>query len=186
MWRYHLYLALCTLPLVCVVFVGSVGAQPATHLETLPTGLILTGLHDPVYPQMARMAAIQGDVELTLYVRPDGTVESVRMFSGHPMLKDAAIESAKASHFECQGCNDGLWPYSLRYEFRIVASDPEQYCDQVTNEVPPLPKLDSARHQVAVTAKQVWTCDPTVQLRSVRIRSAKCLYLWKCGLRPED
>src|SRR6266852_5276475 len=84
MCRDCLRLALCTLSIVGVLLVGNVGAQHATDLETLPTSLILVGLHDPVYPQLARMAAVQGDVELTLYVRPDGTVESVRMFSGHP------------------------------------------------------------------------------------------------------
>jgi TonB family protein len=150
--------------------------------EPLPSGLTLKELRDPIYPRIPQAAAIQGEVKLTVYVNPDGTVASVDVESGHQMLKSAAVESATASHFECRGCGDGLWPYSLTYQFQIVPSNPEQYCNSTLAVLSP--KLDSERHQVTVPAWEEWTCDEVAQIRRERVRSAKCFYLWKCGLRP--
>lgn len=58
----------------------------------------------PKYPALARAARVSGDVKLELQLRPDGTVSSVRVLSGHPLLAPAAVESAKASRFTCDSC----------------------------------------------------------------------------------
>jgi hypothetical protein len=34
---------------------------------------------------------------------------------------------------------------------------------------------------VTITEQNVLMCDPAAVIESVRFRSAKCLYLWKCG-----
>jgi hypothetical protein len=128
---------------------------------------------------LARAAAISGDVELTLRIKRDGTIDSVDVVSGHPMLRQAAIESAQRSHFECGGCAEVLTAYSLTYEFQIVATDPPKDCNTLTDEAQ-APKLDPTRHNVLVVfANEIWTCDPAVEMR--KVRSAKCMYLWKCG-----
>ncbi len=53
--------------------------------------VIVTKLSAPTYPRLALLARIAGTVELNVAVRPDGSIESVAVVSGHPMLKAAAI-----------------------------------------------------------------------------------------------
>src|SRR5262245_13552598 len=67
--------------------------------------VVLEKLTPPAYPQMAKIAQIAGEVVLKVYVHPDGSIESVTALSGHPILIQAAVESANRSQFKCSGCN---------------------------------------------------------------------------------
>ena len=49
----------------------------------------------PTYPPLARQARIQGTVVLQAEISKDGTIENLRLSSGHPMLAPAAIEVGK-------------------------------------------------------------------------------------------
>ncbi|SRR6266700_214680 len=49
----------------------------------------------PVYPQMARIAHIQGDVLVSAIISKHGTVENLRPISGHPILIQAALDAVK-------------------------------------------------------------------------------------------
>jgi protein TonB len=49
----------------------------------------------PQYPPLARQARIQGRVLLQAEISKDGTIENLRLISGHPMLAPAAIEAVK-------------------------------------------------------------------------------------------
>jgi protein TonB len=49
----------------------------------------------PNYPPLARQARIQGTVLLQAEISKDGTIENLRLISGHPMLAPAAIEAVK-------------------------------------------------------------------------------------------
>jgi protein TonB len=49
----------------------------------------------PNYPPLARQARIQGSVVLTAEISKDGSIENLRLVSGHPMLAPAAIEAVK-------------------------------------------------------------------------------------------
>lgn len=49
----------------------------------------------PDYPPLARQARIQGTVILQVEINKSGHVESVQLFSGHPMLAQAAIDAVK-------------------------------------------------------------------------------------------
>jgi hypothetical protein len=115
-----------------------------------------------------------------LRIRPDGNVESADIISGHPMLKEAALESARQSQFECKQCAQALTSYALTYRFEIAPRDPQKTCTEPEQPSPPA-RMDTFKHQVTVFASDIWTCDPRVEL--VRVRSFKCLYLWKCGVR---
>jgi TonB family protein len=64
----------------------------------------LTKLFQPVYPPVAKQAGVKGDVELELKVNADGNLESATVVSGHPLLTQAALDSANYSQFECRGC----------------------------------------------------------------------------------
>ncbi len=50
---------------------------------------------EPVYPPLARQARIQGAVVLNAQIGDDGTVESLNLVSGHPMLVQSAIDAVK-------------------------------------------------------------------------------------------
>jgi len=167
---------------VAVLRVIEIAAQAVV---TTHDGPFLSKLYDPVYPPLARQARISGDVVLSLRIRQDGSIESVDLVSGHPMLTVAAIKSARASHFECTNCAGTVPAYSLTYEFRILASDPEQHCKNADQQRPP--ELDASLHKVSVFANEIWTCDPSTAIRRTytSVRSAKCLYLWKCARRLE-
>ena len=49
----------------------------------------------PPYPPMAKMARVQGAVILQAYISKQGTIENLRVVSGHPMLVQAALDAVK-------------------------------------------------------------------------------------------
>ena len=49
----------------------------------------------PVYPVLARQARIQGKVVLDADISKDGTVETLKAVSGHPLLVPAALNAVK-------------------------------------------------------------------------------------------
>jgi protein TonB len=49
----------------------------------------------PAYPALARSARIQGVVVLEAMISKQGTIENLRLLSGHPMLAPAAIDAVR-------------------------------------------------------------------------------------------
>ncbi|HLX75252.1 MAG TPA: TonB family protein [Terriglobales bacterium] len=49
----------------------------------------------PMYPPLARQARIQGTVVLQAEISKDGSIENLRLISGHPMLAPSAIEAVR-------------------------------------------------------------------------------------------
>jgi protein TonB len=47
----------------------------------------------PQYPPLARTARIQGPVILEAVISKEGTMQNLRLVSGHPMLVPAAINA---------------------------------------------------------------------------------------------
>ena len=66
---------------------GGVLAGEAIHRET------------PAYPPLARAAQISGAVVVEIAIDEEGNVFSARAVSGHPLLKDAAVEAARQWKF---------------------------------------------------------------------------------------
>ena len=61
--------------------------------------IVVTHLESIGYPAVARDARIQGTVEITAEIAPDGRVISAYANSGHPALKPAAEENVKRWKF---------------------------------------------------------------------------------------
>jgi protein TonB len=57
-------------------------------------GLLIKKIQ-PSYPPLARQARIQGQVLLQAEISKDGSIQNLRLISGHPMLAPAAIEAVK-------------------------------------------------------------------------------------------
>ena len=49
----------------------------------------------PVYPSLARHARIEGSVTLQAGIGRDGSIQNLRLISGHPMLSPAAMDAVK-------------------------------------------------------------------------------------------
>jgi TonB family protein len=146
------------------------------------SGVGLSKLSPPAYPTLARRTRITGDVNLLVGLRRDGSIESAVIVRGHPLLQQAALESAQQSQFECRGCTETVTPFSLVYTFQLVAPDCRAVANPSSSDAQqdrrPL-ALVSQSHDHVTVIDEGGFCDPGVRMK--KVRSAKCLYLWKCG-----
>ncbi len=92
-------------------------AQVAVPLETSRFEVVLNQVYPPVYPPLARQARIMGDVKILVGVRQNGSVASAEVVSGHPMLQQAALESAQKSTFLCPECKGAVTLFTVTYTF---------------------------------------------------------------------
>jgi protein TonB len=81
--------------------IGSAAPPPkvATPQKLKVSSGVVEGLKlnapSPQYPQMARIAHIQGDVVLQATISKNGTVENLHALSGHPILIQAALDAVR-------------------------------------------------------------------------------------------
>ncbi len=54
----------------------------------------------PAYPQMARNLNLRGSVKVEALVEPNGTVKSVQIKGGHPVLVEAAQDAVRRWRWE--------------------------------------------------------------------------------------
>src|SRR6267142_758858 len=78
--------------------------------------VILATLSKPTISPLARQANVEGEVIVDVTVRQDGSTEAT-VVKGHPLLKQAALDSAIQSRFECRVCGAPL-SYTLVYTFK--------------------------------------------------------------------
>jgi protein TonB len=71
---------------------------------------------EPTYPPLARNARIEGSVVLTATISKAGTIENLRVLSGHPLLVSAAIDAVRQ------------W----RYRSYILNNEPVEVETQIT------------------------------------------------------
>jgi len=69
----------------------------------------------PQYPVIARAARVQGTVRLQLKINPDGSVLSVDVLSGHPLLAASTATTMRKWRFACLDCSFGQ-------EFNLVVA----------------------------------------------------------------
>lgn len=146
-------------------------------IDTPKNDVEFTHFVDPKFPSLAQLANVTGDVVLQLGIHKDGSVGSVTVMSGNPMLSPAAMESAQHSQFECRGCREEITLTSLIYSFRLEAA-PGWPCSGETN-----PRIARIRNRITVTSEPRMI---DIYTTSLRVPSAKCLYLWECGRRSGE
>jgi protein TonB len=54
----------------------------------------------PVYPPLARQARIQGTVRLQAIIAKDGTIQSLEVVSGHPLLVQSALDAVRQWRYQ--------------------------------------------------------------------------------------
>lgn len=170
---------------MCLVLLATAGVIPfaaAQHNQLDPSKAVLVTLSKPTFPPLAKQASIWGDVLVTVTVHPDGATKAA-VVNGHPMLKQAALESATQSRFRCDECGAPV-AYSLVYAFRLTSHG--DCCSAMTSPVeieqqPPSTDAEGRpQTRISISAEKICLCDPPSTLR---VRSLKCLYLWKCCSR---
>ena len=150
--------------------------------------VVITKLSPPIYPPLALQARTTGTVELSVTVRRDGSIESVAVVSGHPLLRDAALDSARHTEWECKGCSEAAITH--RFEYKFEHGEPLS-CTRWGTAVNGDPIYDKPKAHVTQSGDTITTidspvptCDPAAELR--KVRSSKCLYLWRCGVREVE
>jgi protein TonB len=68
--------------------------------EAVEENPVLIQLPKPEYPQIARVAGVEGVVLLQLLIGEDGNVKDVRVLDGPEMLREAAVAAAKLGRFK--------------------------------------------------------------------------------------
>lgn len=169
-----------------IVFLAVLVRLPAQNAGSASAqeSVIVTRLFLPVYPPLAKQTRITGDVELALEVRADGSLESAVVISGHPLLKQAALYSTQRSQFACRDCGQELRSFHVLYSFQLR---PTSYCtdkvdtSKADDKREPYPRVTQSQNHITVVDQPVGTCDLAADLS--KVRSIKCLYLWKCSLK---
>ncbi|HEY6308928.1 MAG TPA: energy transducer TonB [Candidatus Angelobacter sp.] len=69
-------------------------SKPPVLISHLAEAQLLTKV-DPVYPHMAIVTGTQGEVRLHAIIAKDGSIESLNVISGHPMLVRAAADAVR-------------------------------------------------------------------------------------------
>jgi TonB family protein len=168
--------------------VGNSLAQAPAESDTPQSRVLIAKLSRPIYPPVARQAAITGAVKVMLRIRRDGSVESAAIESGHPLLQQAALESAQQSQFECRECGADTTSYLLVYSFHLADTDCNDTTNGFSNDMrkdgSPLSQVIQSQNEIIVIEPRVILCDPVATVTSRKVRSARCLYLWRCGSRP--
>jgi TonB family protein len=101
---------------ICAVlwFAAAISVTMAAQEPTL------VAANMPTYPPLARQARIAGVVKLIFVLSGNaGEPTNVEVISGHPMLKDAAIENVKAWKFT-NSYAEGKYQTTFRYRFSGV------------------------------------------------------------------
>lgn len=159
--------------------------QTSAQVAVAPQGQVaLSKLSPPTYPPLARAARVSGDVEIVLRIGQDGSVESAEVLRGHPLLKAAALDSAQQSKFECHECGETPIPYSILYTFDYTTT--QHCCQPETSSTLSEPtkaeaQITRAQNHITILTEPFCICDPSADI--VKVRSAKCLFLWHCGKR---
>src|ERR1700693_6002552 len=107
-----------------------------------------------------------------LDVRQDGSLESARAVSGPPLLRQAALDSAQQSQFECRGCGEAVTSYQVVYTFELGAT---RYCttiSDIANNEPEgsRPQASQSQNHVTVFDNPVGTCDMSADVHG-KVRS---------------
>jgi len=91
------FLSLALAILVCAVFTNTSFSQSQPEAGSKRH---LVAQAQPKYPYLARTLRLEGVVRLDVVVSPDGSVKSLGVKGGHPVLADAAANAVRQWKWE--------------------------------------------------------------------------------------
>jgi protein TonB len=69
------------------------------RISSLSEGMLIAPIR-PVYPMIAKAAGVQGTVVVEAIISRTGTIESLHVVSGPPMLQSAALEAIREARYQ--------------------------------------------------------------------------------------
>ncbi len=153
-----------------------------THSPDTPGTVVITRLSPPAFA-LGAVAEGEVDGEVALEIGKDGSVKSAEYVGGPTILEKASLDSARQSQFACGGCTADETPYTLTYAFLFqmvpgapcACFQPARIANQSTAQ---------QGTRIVTTVQYIPECDCVIgKIR--KVRSGKCLYLWKCGRRTK-
>lgn len=83
------------------VIVDSAGAsKPPIRISSgVSAGMLITPIH-PIYPEIARVARVQGTVVVEATISRAGTIERLHVISGPVMLQTAALDAIRTARYQ--------------------------------------------------------------------------------------
>lgn len=81
------------------IIVAPLRSTPLRVSSGISQGMLLTPIR-PLYPAIARAAGVQGTVVVEAVISRAGTIESLRVLSGPPMLQQAAKDAIRAARYQ--------------------------------------------------------------------------------------
>jgi hypothetical protein len=119
-----------------------------------------------------------------LSIRQDGSLESAVVIRGHPLLAQTALDSAKHTRFECRKCSETVTS-RLVYTFQLEENSsctPTKDGPKENKAAEQIPRVTQSLNHVTVIDQTACIYGgPMGAEDSRKARSAKCLYLWRCG-----
>jgi TonB family protein len=100
------WLVLCT-AMVIPVFAAAQQASAETTRKVISRSV-------PAYPEMARSMNVKGIVKLEAVVASNGTVKSIKVIGGHPLLVQASERAVQKWKWEPAG-HESNEPIELRF-----------------------------------------------------------------------
>jgi TonB family protein len=92
---------------------------------------------EPVYPPLAKTAEISGAVVVEITVDETGKVIAARAITGHPLLRDAAIEAARGWEFtptSLQGTPVKVIG-TITFNFNLNSSNTKEHIEKLKQEI---------------------------------------------------
>lgn len=77
---------------------------------------------EPPYPPMAKIAGVQGPVELAAVIGRDGRIENLQVLSGHPLLVRAAVDAVAKWRYKPYLLNDAAVEVETRITMNFILS----------------------------------------------------------------
>lgn len=125
---------------------------------------------EPVYPEAARAARIQGTVRFAAVIGEDGTVKNLTLLGGHPLLAQAAMEAVQRYRYRPTLLNGA--PAEVETEIHVPFVLPGESATQ--SESRPLPEVVRSGGQIPVPIHKVEP-DLTPEARAARVRGTVLL-----------
>ncbi len=109
---------------------GGLACQPQGRLRVLHA-------KPPVYPPLARSAAIQGEVLVTVEIGSDGKVIRAQGTTGNPLLRQAAEESVRQWVFRLPTPKrEGRVTHTVVFEFKLAGKPSYRSRPQIYYDLP--------------------------------------------------
>jgi len=77
----------------------------------------------PQYPELAKMARIQGTVVLEAIISRDGTIQDLKASSGHPLLVPAAVDAVRRWRYQPTLLNGEAVEVSTEVQVRFILNE---------------------------------------------------------------